>query len=458
MSGQGGGHREIAERNGWDLPSHRNLTENAAGASRYSRGGDSRDEWDRIVQWVRDGSVDVVMLRETSRGGRTNTWHEFVELCESSRVLISLQGALYDPSNTDHLLTLDISGDVAKSEARRTHDRVLDGKFGAAQAGRPAGKLQYGLTRVYDERGRLIRVDPNPREITVVEGAMRRYADDRVSLSLICADLNRAGIYTAEGRLWRPIKLKNLFRSPRWIGKREHLGVWYDAMWPPLVDEDLWYRVMDRMGETAHPQHRVSAKYLLSGIVRCSVCGAPLGVRADRSGRLVYQCKGNAPGQSKGCVTILKVTAEAIVEHGVWARLADPRNAAVWAEDDEQQRAERAAARRRLRELKQSEEDLLSSVEAGEVDERVATARIRGMRAEMEGLEEASRPRLRHPLLSRLAGQDVETIARVWDGLEMWQRREMLVVVTRSVELLRVGRGRRHNVDQPWDSFRVDWA
>ena len=43
---------------------------------------------------------------------------------------------------------------------------------------------------------------------------------------------NEEGYKTAEGKMWYPVTIRNSLRRVRYVGIREHRGIWYPAIWP----------------------------------------------------------------------------------------------------------------------------------------------------------------------------------------------------------------------------------
>jgi site-specific DNA recombinase len=100
----------------------------------------------------------------------------------------------------------------------------------------------------------------------------------------IALDLNKRGILTSEGRLWRALKIPNVVFRKRNFGIREHLGTDYPAQWPAIYDEETAGRLyVARAAHTALKRQRGRGrKYLLKGFLTCGICG---------NGLTVFSCR-----------------------------------------------------------------------------------------------------------------------------------------------------------------------
>lgn len=464
--------RLVAQRRGWDLSEDRVWADNNIGASRYTTGGKERSGWKRLKSAVDGREVHVVIMTEVSRGARTQEWYEFVDLCEARGVMLCIGDTLYDPSDPDSRLTLGINSEVAQAEVRRTRRRVLLGKKVAAVEGRPSGRPEYGFMRVYDERGRLLKVVPHPEQAPIGAEVIRRIAAWE-PYSEICSDLNNRGVPVPSGKpgaRWAPATLTQLARSPRWVGKRVVGGVlgphgrpyeadprtlkMVDAMWPAVVEWEVWSAALDRI-YNPQPRVRSSAQTFLSGLLVCGVCGAP--VRAARR-KTRYVCAGYWLGHpaGQGHVSIKRSVGDEIISAAVIARLSDPRMQEFWRQGLED-RERVAEARQELARLQAEIDQLPAMVESGEMSWVLAAAAEKQLMKKREELEAVAWPRGAHLLVEELAVPESAVVEEMWRELPVSQRRAVLTALTDRVELLQVGHGGRHNPLAPEKSFRIVW-
>ena len=119
-------------------------------------------------------------------------------------------------------------------------------------------------------------------------------------LKEICKELNDRGI-TNRGKRWYRGGLHYVLRNEAYTGT----AVWgktskdgqapdpvrVEGAWPALVSRELFDDVQQAMRDRAPKVQRpgrVGSKYLLSGLLRCGVCGKPYRAQGAKSGQFAY--------------------------------------------------------------------------------------------------------------------------------------------------------------------------
>jgi len=119
-------------------------------------------------------------------------------------------------------------------------------------------------------------------------------------LKEICKELNDRGI-TNRGKRWHRGGLHYVLRNEAYTGTavwgRTSKGdkapdpVRVEGAWPALVSRELFDDVQQAMRDRAPKVQRpgrVGSKYLLSGLLRCGICGKPYRAQGAKSGRFAY--------------------------------------------------------------------------------------------------------------------------------------------------------------------------
>jgi site-specific DNA recombinase len=303
------------------------------------------------------------------------------------------------------------------------------------------------------------RVTVEPAEAAVVNEIADRLLAGH-SEGAVVRWLSEAGIPAPESGRWNRAKLRSLMTNPRLAGLRAYRGeVVAEAVWPAVIDRQRFERLVRLFGQRARPG-RPATRWLVSGIVRCGLCDAPLEIRGHAAGtRYVCDRQVQRAGREKpGCgkVTIVAEPVDLLVAKRVLDRLAGPRLA----------RARRHLDTAELRAIsKQREEDRQALVEAarerfvartldpaaylevkGELERRIADADRRldqdGSTAVLAGL-----PRVRAELDS------------AWHAADIEQQREIVRAVVRYV-VIRPASRRGAGLDPervvvPPDAWRV---
>ena len=179
---------------------------------------------------------------------------------------------------------------------------VVRGMREAASRGFFLGsKAPFGYTRVKVSDGMkdrpTLEIDPDTAPIAreIFESSRRGNG-----LAEICKELNGRGI-TNKGKRWQKNVIHYLLTNEVYTGtavwgvksKDEKAGepVRVENAWPALVSRELFDAVQQglhqRAPTVARPA-RVGSKYLLSGLLRCGVCGKSYSAQGAKSGQFAY--------------------------------------------------------------------------------------------------------------------------------------------------------------------------
>jgi DNA invertase Pin-like site-specific DNA recombinase len=109
---------------------------------------DSRKGFARLVTEVTMGRVGVVLGIEMSRLARTGRdWHQLLELCSLSGVLLADPDGVYDPGFYNDRLLLGLKGTMSEAELYLIRQRMLSGRLAKAERGELAIPLPIGYVR-----------------------------------------------------------------------------------------------------------------------------------------------------------------------------------------------------------------------------------------------------------------------------------------------------------------------
>ena len=119
-------------------------------------------------------------------------------------------------------------------------------------------------------------------------------------LKELCKELNDRGI-TNRGKRWYKGGLHYVLRNEAYTGaavwgktskgQEAAAPVRVEGAWPALVSRELFEDVQQAMSERAPKVQRpgrVGSQYLLSGLLRCGVCGKPYSAQGAKSGQFAY--------------------------------------------------------------------------------------------------------------------------------------------------------------------------
>lgn len=229
--------------------------------------------------------------------------------------LAVVTGGDYDLTTPDGRLAARIVGAVARKECEDRSRRVRRKHLELAEQGRPAGNLGWG---VRDDAERAL----------VREAASSVLAGQ--GLITIVREWNSRGVPGPTPRPWGAPTLRRALLAARIAGLREHgvdpsgkaLGSLTPAVWEAALDRRTWEQVRAvLLNPDRTTSFRAPTKRLLTGLIRCGVCGASMQSRPRDDHTKRYVCAGRRAGRQ---LAIVAEAADAVVAQHVLALLVIP--------------------------------------------------------------------------------------------------------------------------------------
>ena len=312
--------RKEAERRGWPV------ADLYVDDDKSAWSGKVRPEYQRMVADIDARKIDAVLFWHPDRLTRIPIeMEQFTEVCRRNAVEVAWMGGELLPRDSDGLLLLRILSAVASDSSAKTSKRIKRKNEERAAQGLPTG----GGTRPFGYRPDRVTVDP-------VEAVLVREAVDRVlagdSVRAIAGDWNARKIATAAGKRWTVETLRRMLYSARLSAQREHLGeIVAPGKWEAIITPEETARLRAILDERTRTRMRPVRRYLLSGLLRCGLCDAPLVARPQVGGERRYVCA-KGPGHS-GCgrMAINAEPIEAFLAEAVLTQLDAPAVAAALA-------------------------------------------------------------------------------------------------------------------------------
>ena len=260
---------------------------------------------------------------------------------------------------------------------------------------------------------------------------LRQAARDVLSgtgLFVICGRLNRQGIKTIRGNIWKTHAMRRVLRAPRIAGfavyQRELLtdsgGNPVKGKWEPILDEATWRAVDSILGNT---KSRVERKPggLLTNIARCGKCGAGM-IIARKKGTFCYLCRGPDSGGCAG-TGISGPRLEAQIKDLLLAYLDKEIEAPqpVW------------EGQARLDEVNSKIAELMEQYRTG-LSGSIVFPMIRRLEDERNDLQtEQAR-------FTKIKARKQITLTGEWDDLDLYAKREVIQSVIEAVVIRPTGR------------------
>lgn len=285
--------RDLAKRDGLNVVAV--FSDNDTGASTRSR-KKVRHQYADMLRRARAGEFGVIVSYSNSRlTRRPLELEELINLYELHGVrFVTVVSGNDDLSTADGRMVARIKASVDAAEVERTAERVARKHLESAREGKPvAGTRPFGWLaggrELHPEESTLIR-----EAATDVIAGVGAYA--------IARRWNEAGVTTSTGKPWQGHVLARMLKSPRLAGWRIHQGqiaIGRDGQpvrgqWEPMLDQathDALVAVLSTEDTRYRVPHKNARHYLLTGTVRCGLCGSVMYGNAAKYP--TYGCSGN---------------------------------------------------------------------------------------------------------------------------------------------------------------------
>lgn len=233
-----------------------------------------RPALERLRHDVAAGRVALVVCYDPDRLSR-NLGHLLLLVDELRRFGAEVEFTNFAmTASADGRLLFAMRGAIAEFETHKIRQRMTAGKIARAREGRPVGGGHTIYGYAYDKgRGRFVA---DAAEAAVVAHIFR-LAEEH-GTHTIAARLNAAGIPAKHGGRWSQTSVYGILRNRTYLGRMPQMrGAGHVAV-PPLVGADAFEHVGARLtGRRNRPRGPARHPYLLSGHVRCGLCGRRMG-------------------------------------------------------------------------------------------------------------------------------------------------------------------------------------
>jgi site-specific DNA recombinase len=420
--------RAIAKRLGWTVIDE--YIDNSIGASKYSKTGKHRAQYNRMLGDIEAGRLDAVVIWMEDRLQRqVIELAEFLKVCDAAGVTrIASAGGELNLADPDQRTMLYIKAAMAEAEIEKMSARMRRKNRENAESGRrhlggrrPFGETWHGSQAVSEEQA------AEEREL-IREAVRRLIAGD--SLRGIVTDWEKRGVRSQFGNLWRNVNLRRCLLSPRLVGMREYNGQLIPGDWQPIISMEEWQAVKAILEDPARFKYERGGlpRYLLSGMVHCGICGAKLYPRKIRSKR-VYYCSPVAPKGGCGKISRQAEPLEQLIEGAIFHAVESDRfqRMASQGEDDPTNELYEQLAR---------DQGLLDRLEDKVAQELISETTAKRNRSEIERRMEDTRREISRRRGGEVVAHIPRNLRQVWPDLSLDRRRAIVKAVLVKVTLL----------------------
>ncbi|MEU3710519.1 recombinase family protein [Streptomyces catenulae] len=477
-------------------------------ASRYR--DREREEFERMIEWIETGKLDIVLAWGSSRLQRDlDVYTRLRNTCAKYGVLWCYGGKVYDLSNKDDRFRTGLDALLGEREVDELRDNVKRTLRANAAIGRPHGISAYGYRRVYDPRtGAFVREEEDTVQGPVVLEICKRVANAEpykaIARSLQAREITPPALRWTKGMVtrlsrekpsnpahealwheaverlgqgdepltiardfnerdepliaavWHGATVKDIAMDVRYTGARTHHGeVTNEAAWPQIVPPHIHAKCVAldkaKKGKPSNSRPGV-AKYLLSSIMCCSECRYPV-VSDPTDYGLNYQCK--TPGKDGATgyhVSGKQAPIDAYVLGELFNWLASPAFVEAYTKGDRELQDQIADAQAEAELLSSRLEGFRDKAAEGDLSADSLAAMEARLLPKIRKAEEAARSLRAPEVVADLAGASREEIEKAWTRLQVAQRR-VIVESLLEVTLHPVGKGRHSRAGVPISSY-----
>lgn len=250
-----------------------------SGAKVMSEDGERR----RVMQFIRENGVSVVMVHELDRLARSmlDTLLVVDELNRLGVTLISIHDG-FDTSTPQGQLQMHILAAFAEYFRKQLASKVLGGMIERARKGLPMhGNRPIGYRLVAGPNAKLAAYEVDEEEAKTVrlmyDLYLGRNGHAPLGYRAISEHLNRAGLFTRRGKPWQSSKVRDTLANEVYTGTFVWRDVRIPNALPPIIDQSTYDQVRAQALRRADVGGRAAAgEFLLSGLLRCGRCGGSM--------------------------------------------------------------------------------------------------------------------------------------------------------------------------------------
>lgn len=392
-------------------------------------GKKKRPAFEAMLEAVAAGDVDVIVAWRSDRLARQP--RDLERVIDSGATFVSCTEPEFQGSSGTLILRMLVnfaaheSGVKSERVARAAKDRAERG-LPPVGGGRLLGYSPDGLTLV-------------PAEAELVRDATTRILAGE-SVYGVCQAWNEAGIEQPHGGAqgWRTTNLRRTLASPRLAALRAYQGAVLGpgGQWPAILDQETWERL--QVALSRRQVHRPARKYLLTGLLVCGACGAPMrGSVRSTPPRPYYSCPPPAMGGCSGVAIRSEPCEEEVIER-VFGTLAGPALAQLLAQ------AAGDAGPELLDSLREDENGLAQLAKDHYVERMLTRPEYLAAREGLEGRIASVRKQLErsHSPLASLPGGDLRAH---WTKRGLPWRQALLSAVVEKITVQSANRSNRWN-------------
>nr|BDD44717.1 serine recombinase [bacterium] len=273
-----------------------------------------RPAMQRLLNDADAGKFDVVWVidqNRLSRGDLTELSY-IKKIFKDNNIIIQTPSQTLDLSDVDDDFISNLYGIIAERERRKTKQSADRGRRAQFEKGEWGGRIPpYGYD--YDsQKSKYLAVNEKEAGIYRLIVSLQ---EQGMGCKCIANELNKRGIKTRSGVLWRDSHINYILKNPVYKGelvrkkyvKTEKRGETGQPIWrknrefltakgghEPLISAPAWDQIQNRLAQNRNKDRLAYNLQLLTNLLECSVCGNTFKVGSTGTTgyrKWVYRCK-----------------------------------------------------------------------------------------------------------------------------------------------------------------------
>lgn len=247
---------------------------------------DSSKERAEVIAFIKNYNIGIVIVHELDRLARSmlDTLLFVDELNKLGVSFVSIHDG-FDTSTPQGQLQMHILAAFAEYFRKQLASKVIGGMIERAKQGKHMGRRPLGY-KVGSEGFEIAE-----EEARIVRQIFSMYLDQNLGLRGIADQLNGMGLKSQRGNVWSHVSVREILENEVYTGTFVWSNIRVEDNHPVIIDRETWEKAQKRRslkkGLGGRSQNSI---YLLSGLLRCGVCGdSTLVGRHARKGKYEYR-------------------------------------------------------------------------------------------------------------------------------------------------------------------------
>ncbi|OFI49562.1 integrase [Floricoccus tropicus] len=259
----------------------------------------------RLISDCEEKKFDTVLVYKLDRLSRSqkDTLYLIEDVFSKNNVDFVSLNENFDTSTSFGKAMIGILSVFAQLEREQIKERMQLGRLGRVRSGKAASWAVPPFGYTYNRKTGQLEI--NSVQSKIVEDIFSMYQSG-ISISKIADKLNIDG-HIAKKRKWSRTSIKNILLNSTYCGIVEYKGNIFEGKHDPIITKESFERTKEELEirqpkrlEALNVTKPFQTKYMLSGLVFCGYCHAPMDtllghVRKDGTQLRKYQCKNRFP-------------------------------------------------------------------------------------------------------------------------------------------------------------------